>query len=221
MAANLRITSERMLVLNSSWLNPRIGCGLMLTRIPPYQGNDVFRDVMRGYNYPNLFADKPATKILDDDEELMRQFVVNAESGKMPLKNNFRAVYAVREIYLALDTARRAAYFLAAPENRLILTNYYRDVMPGIAKLLKVSVGGSVNRLTPVGWQNLHDVLNDANFRKDFPGIQKIEVMASLPNARWRNPVLELGVNLLNFSTPRALRDSIRSEVGDQPGLEI
>ena len=215
MAAALRVSVERMLALNSGWLSPRIGCGQMLTNIAPYQANDVFLDVMRGYNYPNVFADKPAIKILEENEDLMRQFIVNAESGKMALKNNFRGVYVAREIYLALDSAKKSAYFLAAPEHRLALVNYYRDAMPSIANILKVAVSGSTNRLTPVGWQTLHDVLNDVNFQKDYSGVQRIEIMASLPTARWRSPVLEIGVNLLNFSTPRSVRDSIRTEVGE------
>jgi hypothetical protein len=214
MAAVLRVNVEHMLAINSGFLSPRIGCGLMLTTIPPYQTNDVFRDVMRTYGFPNVFADKPAIKILEGNEDLMRQFVVNAESGKMVLKNNFRGVYAAKEIYLLMDTAKKAAYFLSAPEHKLALVNYYRDAMPAIANILRVALSGSTNRLTPTGWQNLHDVLNDINFRKDYPGVERIEIMASLPTARWRTPVLEIGVNLLNFSNARAVRDSIRTEVG-------
>jgi hypothetical protein len=215
MPAVLRVNFERTLLVNSGFLSPRIGCGLMLTNIPGYNGNDVFKDVMRVYNYPNLYADKPAVKILEENEELMRQFCINAEAGKMVLKLNFRGVYGLNDIFLLLDTARKAAYFLSAPEHKLALTNYYRDAMPKIAELLKVVLGGSTNRLVPVGWQSLHDVLNDTNFRKDYPQVERIEIMASLPTVRWRSPVLEIGVNLVNFSTPRAIRDAIRAAAGD------
>jgi hypothetical protein len=213
MAVALRINTERMLTINSGFLSPRISCGLMLTKVPPYQANDVFRDVMRTYGHPNLYADKPAAKILDEDEDLMRQFCANAEANKMVLKPNFRGVYSSKEVYLALDAHKKAAYFLTAPEHKLALVNYYRDAMPNIVKILNVTLGGSTNRLTPVGWQNLHDVLNDITFRVDYPELDRIEITASLSDIRWRNPTLEIGINILNFSNPNAIREGIRKEV--------
>lgn len=213
MPAVLRVQVEKMLVVNSTFLSPRIGCGLMLTKIPPYSANEVFIDVMRGYNYPNLFADKAAAKMIDDGEDHMRRFCENAESNKMALKLNFRAVYAPRDIYLAVDTAKRAAYFLAGPDNKLAMLNYYRDAMPNIAKFLKLSLGGSPGRLTAVGWQNLHDVTNDVNFNLDYPAVERIDIMATVPTVRWRTPILEIGVNLLNFSDAKTIRRSIADEV--------
>jgi hypothetical protein len=201
------------MAINSSFLSPRIGCGQMLTRIPAYQGNEIFRDVMRAYSFPKLHADKPAAKILEDEEHLMRQFCINAEDGKLPLKLNFRGVYAVRDIFLLTDQARQSAYFVAAPDNRLALTNYYRDAMFKLPEMLGLTLAGSTNRLTPIGWQNLHDIMNDVNFRSSYPGVERIEVMASLPAARWRQPVLEVGVNLLNFSNAKAVRQAMTSEV--------
>ena len=213
MAAVLRVFVERVLPINSGFLSPRIGCGLMLTRIPSYQANDVFRDVMKVYGFPNLRADKPAAKILDEDEDLMRQFCINAETGKMPLRLNFRGVYATKEAFLLLDTPRKTAYFVGAPDNRLALTNYYRDAMFKLPELLNLVLAGSINRLTPVGWQNLHDIMNDVNFRNAYPGVERIEVMASIPSVRWRKPVLEIGVNLLNFSNAKAIRQAMATEV--------
>jgi hypothetical protein len=213
MAAVLRVQVERMLVLNSGFLSPRIGCGLMLTKVPLYRGNEVFMDCMRTYNYPNVFADKPAVKLFDDNETLMRQFCDNAESNKMALKLNFRAVYAPKDIYLAVDTNKRAAYFLAETEFKLALLNYYRDALPNIAKVLNLTLGGSPGRLTPVGWQNLYDVTNDVNFKLDYAAVERIEGSASVPAVRWRSPVLEIGVNLLNFSDPRTIREGIAGEV--------
>ena len=51
MATALRISHDRSLQIQSKLLNPRIACGLMFTKILPYQGNDVFREVMSTYGF--------------------------------------------------------------------------------------------------------------------------------------------------------------------------
>jgi hypothetical protein len=213
MAAALRINVEKSLNINSTFLSPRIGCGQMLTRIPKYQGNDILIQVMRGYNLTDIHADKPAAKILEDNPDLMRTFCANAEAAKTPIKQNFRGVYGQKEVYLVLDLGRSAAWFLTAPDNRLALVNYFRDAMPSILKAFKLTLGGSTNRLQPVGWQSLHDIVSDVNFRSDYPLVDRLEVMASLATVRWRQPVLEIGVNLLNFSDLREIRDAINAQV--------
>jgi hypothetical protein len=55
--------------------------------------------------------------------------------------------------------------------------------------------------------------VSDLNFRADYPDAQRIEVMTTIPSVRWRKPLLELGVNLLNFSDPRSIRRAISQEV--------
>jgi len=213
MASVLRVNHDRSVQIQSNLLNPRIACGLMFLKIPSYQGNDVFREVMSSYGYHQLCADKDAAKLLDDKEDLLRSFCTNAEVNKMTLKLNFKTVYTGKDILLALDASKKTAYFLGASDHRLMLTNYYRDVMPKLAASLRMSVGGSTSRLTAVGWQNLHDVINDINFKADFPEVDKVEVMSTVSAARWRSPTLELGVTLLNFQDPRSIRNEIHQEI--------
>jgi hypothetical protein len=207
------VNHDRTLQIQSSLLNPRIACGLMFTKIPSYQGNDVFREVMSNYGYHHVCADKDAAKLLDEREDLLRAFCTNAEVNKTTLKLNFRTVYVGKDILLALDGPKKTAYFLGSADHRLMLTNYYRDVMPKLAGILRLSVGGSTSRLTAIGWQNLHDVINDINFKSDFADVDKVEVMTTVPAVRWRKPLLELGVNLLNFKDPKSIRDEIHREI--------
>lgn len=213
MAAVLRVNHDRSLQIQTNLLNPRIACGLMFTKIPSYQVNDVFRQIMSSYGFHQLRADKDAAKLLDEKEDLLRAFCTNADVGKMTLKLNFRTVYTGKDILLALDAPKKTAYFLGSADHRLMLTNYYRDVMPKLTELLHMSVAGSTGRLTAIGWQNLHDVINDINFKADFPDVDKVEVMTTVSAVRWRKPLLELGVNLLNFKDPKSIRDGIHQEI--------
>jgi len=209
MATALRINHDRSLQIRSSLLNPQIACGLMFTQIPPYKGNDVFREVMNSYGFHHVQADKEAAKLLEEKEELLRTFCTNAEVNKMTVKLNFRTVYGAKDILLALDASKKTAYFLGSTDHRLMLTNYYRDVMPKLAEQLQMMVGGSTSRLTASGWQSLHDVINDINFKADFAEVDKVEVMSAVASVRWRKPTLELGVNLLNFKDARSIREEI------------
>jgi hypothetical protein len=213
MATALRINHDRSLQIQSALLNPRIACGQMFTKILSYRGNDVFREVMSSYGFHHVHADKEAAKLLEEREELMRTFCTNAEVNKMTVKLNFKAVYGTKEVLLALDAPKKTAYFLGSADHRLMLTNYYRDVMPKLAEVLRVAVGGSTSRLTAGGWQTLHDVINDINFKADFAEVDKVEVMSTVASARWRKPTLELGVNLLNFKDARAVREEIHREI--------
>ena len=213
MAVVLRVNQDRSLQIQSNLLNPKIGCGLMLSKIPPFKGNDVFREVMSSYGFHQVSTDKEAARLLEDREELMRTFCTNAEVNKMVLKLNFRVVYGAKDILLALDAPKKTAYFLGASDNRLMLTNYYRDVMPKLAERLRLTVSGAASRLTAIGWQNVHDIINDINFKSDFAEIDKLELTSSVAGARWRKPVLELGVNLLNFKDPVSIRLEIQQEI--------
>ena len=213
MPATLRIQTEKVLKVSTRHLDAEVGCGLMLARIPRYRPNDVFRDVMRGYQFPELYADATAAGILERDERDMRQFCLNAEDKRLPLKPNFRTVYAPRDACLALDVNQKSAYFLAVPAHRLALVNYYRDVLPQIARELGLTIGGSPLRLTPLGWQNLHDTVTNPEFSLDCPGVARINVTADIPAARWTPPVLEIAVFPLNFSDPVAIRAAIVKEV--------
>lgn len=213
----LRMQVEKALTINSEFLDPTLGCGQALSRAPRHEANEVFADVMRKYDYPNLHADKPAALVLDESEELMRSFCRNAEANSAPLKTNFREVYAPQDIILVLDKGRHAAYFLRDPEYKTAMTNYFRDAMPGIARVQGLTIAGSPGRLTPVGWQNLHDVVSDINFKVEFPAVARIEIAVGIPTARWNAPVLEVGVPLLNFSDIRTVRQSIASRIVPKP----
>jgi hypothetical protein len=212
MPVALRIVAEKMLNVKAAWLNPRIGCGLMLANLPRYDANDVLRDVMREYGYTNINADKAAVKFLDGNESLLRTFCGNAEDARLEIKPNFRMVFAGKDVYLVLDLEARTAYFLAAPENRLTLNNYYRDAVAAMMQELKIALSGSTSRLTSVGWQNLNDLVAETNFRFTLPEVERIEVMSTLPAARWRKPVLEIGLNLLNLSDPKSIHQAVVNE---------
>jgi hypothetical protein len=201
-----------MLLLNSGFLSPAIGCGMMLTRIPSYHTPAVLRDIMHSYGCPNLFADKAAVQIIEGNEDLARAFSENADAG-LPLKLNFRTVYLPTGMHLAVDVRRQAAYFLAEPEHTTTLTNYHRDAMPHVARVLKLTIGGTPGRLTGVGWQNLYDVTTDVSFRRNCPPLKRIEITAGTQTVRWREPVLEVGINLLNFSSAPAIRKAISDEI--------
>lgn len=180
-------------------LDSQDGCGLMLAGIPRYRPDNVFPDVMRKYNCPNVFADRRAARMLDENENLMQRFCRQADEFKLNLKQNFRTVYAQSGIYLAIDPGQRAAYFLAEPEHYLALANYYRDALPGLTRSLGITVRGSTGRLSPAGWHNLFDLCVSSDFRNRCPPVRHIEVMVITTAAEWRAPSLYLGVSLLNL----------------------
>ncbi|MEO0108983.1 MAG: hypothetical protein ABIK62_07445 [candidate division WOR-3 bacterium] len=208
----LRLQAEKALSINGSWLSPKIGCGLMLAKMPNYSADEVLRDVMRNYGYSSIRADKQAAKFLDTHSDLLQSFCANAEGAKMPIEVNYKTVFGSKDLILVTDSSARTAYFVAAAENKLALNNYFRDAMPGLLQSMKLTLGGSTSRLTPIGWQNLHDLLTLGDFRFDFPDVERLEIMASLPAARWRKPVLEVGVNMLNFQEVRVTREALIKE---------
>jgi hypothetical protein len=111
-------------------------------------------------------------------------------------------------MYLAFDDKKESAWFVSELSSKLALENYYRDAVPNILKSLGVTLTGSVIRLTPYGWQNIFDIINN-DFVHNHPEVKRVEVMTVLAGLRWRTPDLGLGITLLNFTEP----DKIRSDI--------
>lgn len=179
-------------------LDPTSGCGLMLAETPRYEPGNVFTDVMRRYNCQEVFADRRAARILDEEETLMRQFCLRVDEYGVALKQNFQAIYAPSGILLAVDLNQHAAYFLAGPESCLALRNYFRDALAGTLEQLGVAFRGPSSRLTPTGWRNLFELANNSDFRFYVPPVRSIAVMAMAAGALWRYPGLYISVSLLN-----------------------
>lgn len=189
-----------LLQVDRRLLDPASGCGLMLATTPRYHPANAFPDVMRRYDFANVYADKRAARILDEDGDLMRQFCHRLDEFGVALRQNFLAIYAPCGIHLALDPNQHAAYFLAEPESYLALRNYFRDALPGALEQLGIAFKGSSSRLTPVGWHNLFELVNNTDFRCHVPPLRSIEVMAMASNANWHAPNLYLSVSLLNLA---------------------
>jgi hypothetical protein len=190
---------ERLVKIDTRLLDSSDGCGLMLAKIPRYRPDNVFPDVMLRYRLPNVHADKRAARLMEEDESLMRRFCQHADSFGFNLAQNFRTVFAPRGIFLAVDPAQGAAYFLAEPENYLALANFFRDALPAVAGTLGITVKGSTGRLTPAGWRNLLDLCLNTDFRYHCSPVRCIEVMVVTPTTEWRAPNLYIGLSLLNL----------------------
>ncbi len=197
MPEKLRIDTHRSIEISFARLSPRIGCGLMLASLPRFDASDPLNAIMQNYGYNKIHADKPAQKILTNSG-LLKSFYDNAFTNKTPLQQNFRSTFGHLEIYLAFDPTLKTAWFVSDPQNKIVLTNYYRDALSLGLKADGILLTGSLPKLTPVGWQNLHDLLNDEFFKKYGP-IERVEIMSILSGARWRPPSLGLGVTLLNM----------------------
>lgn len=211
-----RLDSQRSIEISNARLSPRIGCGLMLTRLPSFENSDALMNVMSGYGYERIFADRPAQKILGNSG-LLKQFYDNFFSNKTPVRQNFRQVFSNLDILMALDAAQKTVWFVADPPNRMALANYYRDAVSLTVKADGRLLLGSTPRLTPVGWQNLHDLLSDEFFQKHAT-IERIEIMSVAAGVRWREPTLGLGLPLLNLrelaDVQRVVEAAIRGESG-------
>ena len=197
MPTKLRLEAHRSLEITSATLSPNLGCGRMLHSLPRFNASDPLHNSMSNYGYENLFADKAAQKIVENSG-LLKQFFDNAFTNKTPLRQNFRSVYGHLEVFMAIDATAKTAWFVADPPNRVALENYSRDAVSFGLKPLGILLLGSTVRLTPAGWQNLHDLLSD-KFLNDHAGIQRVEIMGMLDGVRWRANTLGLGVTLLNF----------------------
>jgi len=187
-----------LLKVDRRFLDPTSGCGLMLAQTPRYEPGNAFTDIMRRYDCREVFADRRAARILDEEEVLMRQFCFRVDEYGVALKQNFQAIYAPCGVLLALDPNLHAAYFLAEPESCLALRNYFRDALAGTLEQLGVAFRGPSSRLTPTGWRNLFELANNSDFRFYVPPVRSIAVMAMAASARWRYPGLYISVSLLN-----------------------
>jgi hypothetical protein len=203
-----RIEVFRWLEIDQDKLSPRIGGGLVLQRTPKFYGGEAFNKILERYDIKNIYADKIAQGLLQK-EEIVKYFCTNALKS-ISLNENFRLTFANYSIILLIDYKKESAWFLGIVENRLLFVNYYREVVPNILKESGVSLSGSFNRLLPIGWQNLYDVIiND--FVQENPQVKTIEILSVITDVRWRQPILGIGINLLNSASLKTASDKISS----------
>ncbi len=217
MPPKLRLETARSLEVSVARLSPRYGCGLMLKKLPGFDGSDAMLNIMENYGYKTLAADKPARKIITNPG-LLKPFYENAFSHKVKLPRNFLQSFDKPDLYLAYDPKARTAWFISEPQNRMALVNYFRDAVSLGLKPFGVMLTGATVRLTPVGWQNLHDLLSDEMLEQN-PPVKRVEVMSLLAGVRWREPHLGIGVTFLNFSEAvhigRVTQSALRGEQGE------
>ncbi|MCX7784645.1 MAG: hypothetical protein N2201_00200 [candidate division WOR-3 bacterium] len=207
MVSNLRIVKNWYLVIDKNLLNPKIGCGLVLSHIRRYHNiSEMLQKALNVYHIRTLFADKPAQALLEDDA-IVKEFCKNALS-MMPLHSNLQNSFSIQQVFLLIDPSEDTGWLLGAAENRLQFLNYYKDVVPVLMKKFGILLSGSTPRLLPLGWQNLYDVF-DEEFIKSHPEIKSIEILSVLTDTRFRYPVLSIGINLLNIKTADAVREKV------------
>ncbi len=218
MAQKTRLEAHHCIEISFSRLSERYGCGLMLKNLPRLGGPDPLLNVMGNYGFTNLQADVPARRHLENSG-LLKQFYDNAFAGKVPLRQNFKQVYGHLDLFLAFDPTLKAAWFVADPQNRMALGNYFRDAVSLGMKSLGVVLTGSLVRLNAVGWQNLHDILSDRLFEQ-HRDINRVEVLSVISGVRWRPPCLSLGVTALNFRELPELVSALKEALGEA-GSEV
>ncbi len=189
------------------YLSPRIGCGLMLTNLPRFSASDPLNAIMSNYGYDKIFADKSAQKIITNTG-LLRNFYDNAFSNKASLFQNFRSVFGNQEVYLVTDPTIKTVWFIADPTNKIALNNYFRDAVSLGLKADGILLLGSIPKLTPAGWQNLYDLMNEGFFQKSR-GIERVEIMSLITGVRWRAPTLGMGVTFLNLHNLEEIKTTI------------
>jgi hypothetical protein len=204
--SGLRIESYAWLLIEQDKLSPRIGCGLTLVNIPRFHGSDTFRQILVNYSIKNLFADTSAQKLLKN-EKIVKQFCTNAIAA-ISLNENFRLVFRNYHVILLIDQQKESGWLIGDVENRLPFLNYYREIVPNILKEMGIILNGSLTRILPIGWQNLYDIIKNECF-KDHPEVKAIEILSVVTDARWRNHVLGIGINLLNLMTPATIQQRI------------
>ncbi len=219
MPPKLKLEAHRSLEISFAGLSPAYGCGLMLSGLPRLNASDPLHNAMSNYGYEDLFADRAAQKVVENSG-LLKQFYEGAFTNKQPLRQNFRDVYGHLGVFMALDVAKHTAWFVAEPNNRMALENYFRDAVSLGLKPLGVLLLGSPGRLTAAGWQNLHDLLTD-RFFNDHAGIQRIEIMSVTDGIRWRAGTLSLGVTLLNFRELPEIATSAQAALLGATGPQI
>lgn len=203
MPAELRINTNKTINIDFDYLSQKFGCGKALLEVPRFSGSLAFNKVMESYGINNLYADKRAAKFLHD-EKTIGTFCSNAISGKVPLNTNFKFAFVNIDCLLAIDEKRASSWFLSEPENKLAITNYYRDALPNMLSKKGITLTGATVRITPIGWQNLYDIAT-GDFVNSQKNLKQIEILATLPGARWREPILGLGVTLLNLADPNTI----------------
>jgi hypothetical protein len=203
----LRINITHVIKVSVDNLSPKIGCGKILASVPVFAASESFHKAMESYGIKIIYADKLAHKHLANGK-YTGPFISNAATGKTTIDLNFKFSFTSADMYLAFDDKKESAWFVSELSSKLALENYYRDAVPNILKGLGVTLTGSVIRLTPYGWQNIFDLIND-DFVHNHPEVKRVEVMTVLAGLRWRTPDLGLGITLLNFTEP----DKIRSDI--------
>jgi len=219
MPTKLRLEAYRSLEISIAGLSPTYGCGLMLRGLPRFSGSDPLFNAMSNYGYTDLAGDKAAQKLVQNPG-LLKKLFDNTFTNKLPLRQNFRDVYGHIEVFMAIDASAHAAWFVAEPTNRMALVNYFRDAVSLGLKPLGVLLLGSTVRLTPAGWQNLHDLLND-KFLNDHAGIQRVEIMSVTDGVRWRSNNLGLGLTLLNFRELPEIEAAVQAALRGAAGPEM
>ncbi len=217
MPPRLRIETERSLEISFARLSPNFGCGQMLNGLPKFDHPEALVNIMESYGYRRLRGDKPAQHILGNSG-LLKPFHDNAFGTKLKLRNNFYQSFKDQDVLLGYDPKLKTAWFIAESRNRVTFTNYFRDAVTlGLKSAGLVLVGATV-KLTPAGWQNLHDLLSD-DFLEKNPEMKRVEVMSLVDGVRWRRPTLGVGVMFLNFRDQvrigRAAQAAIRGETGE------
>ncbi len=207
MPVKLRLDIERSLEVSLARLSSKYGCGLMLASLPKYDESDALLAVMDHYGYKHLAADRAAQRIISNPT-LLKSFYENAFEHKRPIRRNFYDTFGNQDLFLAIDPKQKSAWFVSEPPNKIALVNYFRDSVSLGLKALGVMLTGSTPRLTPLGWQNLHDVLADEFFLR-HPEVKHVEVMSTIAGARWREPNLGLGVTMLNLKGLTQIREMV------------
>uniref|UniRef100_A0A7C4GGS2 Uncharacterized protein n=1 Tax=candidate division WOR-3 bacterium TaxID=2052148 RepID=A0A7C4GGS2_UNCW3 len=214
-----RLDTLRSIEISQTRLSPRIGCGLMLTTIPRFENSDALNNILSNYGYTSIRADKPAQTIFRNSA-LLKTFYDNCFNNKTPLRQNFRATYGHLDIVLALDAEAKTAWFIADQQNRIALANYYRDALSLSLKSIGILLLGSTVRLTPVGWQNLYDILTD-DFLQAHREIERVEVMALMSGIRWRPPCLGIGLTILNVREPADIKTAVDAALRGEAGNDV
>jgi hypothetical protein len=191
----------------------------MVSCLPEFENSDALMNVMSNYGLTRVFADKSAQKVIGNTG-LLKQFYDNAFSNKVAIRQNFRQVFGHLDVFMAVDPGSKKVWFVADPHNKMALVNYYRDAISLTLKTDGRLLLGSTPRLTPVGWQNLHDLLTD-EFFKGHREIERIEVMSVAPGVRWRAPTLGLGLPLLNMRDLADIQKTVEAAIRGETGADI
>lgn len=209
---SLRLTTEKILFIAEDLLFPKIGTGLLLATLPKFIPLDSLAQIFVSYEINDAYADKKARKYWEK-EEFVGSFCTNLIVNKLSLVDNFRAVFGKEEICLLVDRDKKKGFFIGEKENIVIATNYHRDAMPKLLKNLGITLWGSTIKINPLGWQNLYELIT-AGFLKEFPQVKRIEIISTAPGIRFKPPVLQLEVALINFSPLEKVKEVLAESLG-------